>query len=67
MVVATLAVGRRLKLFIFDSGYASDALLMWCQQVFGVETYVSMSRFVENNAALLCNQNPGLLNAPLAG
>ncbi len=31
----------RLKLVIFDSGYKSDALLHWCQQVFGVETQVT--------------------------
>lgn len=31
----------RLALFIFDSGYASDALLYWCQQVFDVQTEVT--------------------------
>ena len=31
----------RLALFIFDSGYASDALLHWCQQVFSVRTEVT--------------------------
>jgi transposase len=31
----------RLTLFIFDSGYASDALLNWCQQVFGVQTDIT--------------------------
>lgn len=37
-----LPLGERLKLFIFDSGYASDALLMWCQQLFGVDTHVTV-------------------------
>lgn len=32
---------ERLKLFIFDSGYASEALMNWCQQLFGVETQVT--------------------------
>ena len=31
----------RLTLFIFDSGYASDALMHWCQQVFDVETQIT--------------------------
>ena len=31
----------RLALFIFDSGYDSDALLHWCQQVFSVRTEVT--------------------------
>lgn len=31
----------RLKAFIFDSGYASDALLHWCQHLFQVETVVT--------------------------
>jgi putative transposase len=32
---------ERLRLFIFDSGYASDALMNWCQQLFGVATQVT--------------------------
>jgi putative transposase len=36
-----LPFGERLKLFIFDRGYATDALLNWCQQLFGVETQVT--------------------------
>jgi putative transposase len=32
---------ERLKLFIFDSGYARDALMYWCQQVFGVDIQVT--------------------------
>ena len=36
-----LPFGERLKLFIFDSGYASDALMNWCQQLFGVETQIT--------------------------
>lgn len=36
-----LPLFRRLKLFIFDSGYASDALLNWCQQLFGAQTQVT--------------------------
>jgi len=32
---------QRLKLFIFDSGYASAALMNWCQQLFGVQTQVT--------------------------
>lgn len=36
-----LPLWERLKLFIFDSGYASDALMNWCQQLFGVETQVT--------------------------
>lgn len=31
----------RLKLFIFDSGYASDALMNWCRQFFSVQTHVA--------------------------
>lgn len=31
----------RLALFVFDSGYASDALLHWCEDVFGVQTKVT--------------------------
>lgn len=31
----------RWALFMFDSGYASDALLHWCQQVFGVRTEIT--------------------------
>lgn len=31
----------RLALFIFDSGYASDALLHWCRTIFGVQTQVT--------------------------
>lgn len=31
----------RLALFIFDSGYDSDALMHWCQQVFGVTTEIT--------------------------
>ena len=30
----------RLKLFIFDRGYDSDALMHWCQQLFGVRTEI---------------------------
>ena len=36
-----LPLSDRLKLFIFDSGYASDALLFWCQQTFAVATLVT--------------------------
>ncbi len=36
-----LPLFQRLMLFIFDSGYASDALLHWCEQVFGVQTEVT--------------------------
>ena len=36
-----LPLGERLKLFIFDSGYASDALLAWCQQLFAVDALVT--------------------------
>jgi putative transposase len=32
---------ERLKLFIFDSGYASPALMSWCHQLFGVQTLVT--------------------------
>jgi len=32
---------ERLHLFIFDSGYASPALMSWCQQLFGVQTLVT--------------------------
>lgn len=31
----------RWQLFIFDSGYASDALLHWCQHLFDVRTEVT--------------------------
>ncbi len=31
----------RLKLFLFDRGYASDALMHWCQQVFSVQTEIT--------------------------
>ena len=31
----------RLALFVFDKGYASDALLHWCEQVFSVRTQVT--------------------------
>ena len=36
-----LPLWDRLKLFIFDSGYASDALMNWCQKLFGVDTEVT--------------------------
>jgi putative transposase len=36
-----LPLFSRLALFMFDSGYASDALLNWCEQVFGVRTEVT--------------------------
>jgi len=52
-----LPFGERLKLFIFDSGYASDALMNWCQQLFGVETQSHIG--VKNNP-LSFNPNVGL-------
>jgi putative transposase len=36
-----LPLWDRLKLFIFDSGYDSDALMRWCQKLFSVETEVT--------------------------
>jgi len=36
-----LPLWDRLKLFLFDSGYASDALMNWCQQLFSVDTEVT--------------------------
>ena len=36
-----LPLWERLKLFLFDSGYASDALMNWCQQLFSVDTEVT--------------------------
>ncbi len=36
-----LPLWLRLKLFIFDSGYNSPALLSWCQRLFRVETEVT--------------------------
>jgi putative transposase len=36
-----LPLWLRLRLFIFDSGYDSPALLNWCQRLFGVETAVT--------------------------
>ena len=36
-----LPLWDRLKLFIFDSGYNSPALLSWCQRLFRVETEVT--------------------------
>jgi len=36
-----LPLFERLKLLIFDSGYDSDALMHWCQQLFGVQTQVT--------------------------
>lgn len=36
-----LPLWDRLKLFIFDSGYDSDALMHWCQNLFSVETEVT--------------------------
>lgn len=40
-VLQRLPLWDRLQRFIFDSGYASDALMHWCQQVFGVETEIT--------------------------
>jgi putative transposase len=36
-----LPLFKRLLLFIFDSGYASDALMHWCQTVFGVKIEIT--------------------------
>jgi putative transposase len=36
-----LPLWDRLKLFIFDSGYDSAALMNWCQKLFSVETEVT--------------------------
>ena len=36
-----LPLWDRLKLFIFDSGYDSPALMNWCQKLFSVETEVT--------------------------
>jgi len=36
-----LPLWQRLRLFLFDSGYNSPALLHWCQRLFAVETQVT--------------------------
>ena len=36
-----LPLWQRLRLFLFDSGYNSPALLNWCQRLFAVETQVT--------------------------
>jgi putative transposase len=57
---------ERLKLFIFDSGYASDALLHWCQRLFGVQTQVTrrgqQSGFVVQPKRWIVERTFGWLN-----
>jgi len=40
-VLKRLPLLQRLALFIFDNGYDSEALMNWCQQVFGVQTEIT--------------------------
>ena len=40
-VLKRLPLLQRLALFIFDNGYDSEALMNWCQQVFGVKTEIT--------------------------
>ena len=40
-VLKRLPLLPRLALFIFDSGYDSEALMHWCQQLFDVKTEVT--------------------------